>query len=129
MTIRVVGPIMQEARVIAGASAERRVAAIDERLRQDPRRIRFAGLFDTDGQRIAGNVESVPATLEPDDSVHDATLVRIDGTGREQQTVRAAARRLANGEILVIGRNVDEVIELAEIVRRVLVLGLLPALC
>jgi hypothetical protein len=42
-------------RVIAAESPEQRLALIDDRLRQDPRRIRLAGLFGADGHRIAGN--------------------------------------------------------------------------
>jgi signal transduction histidine kinase len=129
MTARIDATILQEVRVMAADLPEQRLMAIDERLRQDPRRIRSAGLFDTDGRRIAGNVEAMPSTLPTDDLVHDTTLVRIDSTGREQQTVRAAARRLQNGEVLVIGRNADEVRQMAEIVGQVLWLGLLPALC
>jgi hypothetical protein len=35
---------------------------------------------------------------------------------------------LTNGNVLVIGRNVDEILEIAEIVGLTLALGLLPAL-
>jgi signal transduction histidine kinase len=128
MTARIDATILQEIRVIGDDAPRQRLAAIDERLRQDPRRVRLGGLFDSDGQRLAGNIERVPAMLPADELVHDARLVRIDSAGREEQTVRATARRLPNGDVLVIGRNVDELRELAEIVRRVLVLGLLPAL-
>jgi signal transduction histidine kinase len=43
--------------------------------------------------------------------------------------VRAVARLLPNDELLVIGRDVDELGEISEIVGRALALGLLPALC
>src|SRR5262249_7492280 len=56
------------------------------------------------------------------------SVVRIDGQGREEQTARAVARQLQSGEILVIGRNVDELSELARIVERALEFGLIPAL-
>src|SRR5262245_4058329 len=128
MTARIDATIQQEVRVIGDDAPRQRLAAIDERLRQDPRRVRLGGLFDSDGQRLAGNIERIPAMLPTDESVHDARLVRIDSTGREEQTVRATARLLPNGDVLVIGRNVDELREIAEIVRRVLLLGLLPVL-
>ena len=51
----------------------------------------------------------------------------LDDGGREMQKVRLAARPLPSGEILVIGRNIDEITEIAEIVVRALALGLLPA--
>jgi len=43
------------------------------------------------------------------------------------QKVRVAARSLPNGNRLVIGRNIDEITEIAQIVMRALALGLLPA--
>ncbi len=44
------------------------------------------------------------------------------------QTVRAIARRMPNGDVLVIGRNVDEAREISHVVGQALALGLLPAL-
>jgi signal transduction histidine kinase len=54
-------------------------------------------------------------------------VTRIDGGAREMQRVRLAMHPLPSGEILMIGRNVDEIAEVAEIVGRALGLGLLPA--
>lgn len=56
-------------------------------------------------------------------------VVRIDATGRERQSIRAVARRLPDADLLVLGRNIDEIGEMAEIVGRALTLGALPALC
>src|SRR5216683_6911977 len=52
--------LTEEVRVFAANRPEQRLAEIDDRLRKDPRRIKIAGLFGADGQRIAGNVESLP---------------------------------------------------------------------
>ena len=41
--------------------------------------------------------------------------------------MRLATRSLPSGESLVIGRNIDEITEIAQIVVRALALGLLPA--
>jgi len=129
MTARVDGTITRDADAIARDVPERSHEAIDERLRQDPRRIRLAGLFGADGRRIAGNLESLPDPLRVDGDPQNVSVVRIDTRGREEQTVRAVARRLRSGEILVLGRNVDELSEIAAIVERALVMGLIPALC
>ena len=43
--------------------------------------------------------------------------------------VRAVARRLDHGDVLVIGRNVDETREISSVVGQALALGLLPAFC
>src|SRR5437879_1063059 len=98
--------------------------AIDDRLRQDPRHIKLAGLFGPDGHRIAGNLERMPRSLKIDAPVQNAAVIRIDQNGPEEMTVRAIARRLPNGNVLVIARNIDELKELAEVVARALMLGL-----
>ena len=129
VTARVDGTIARDADVMARDAPDRWHEAIEERLRQDPRRIRLAGLFAADGARITGNLESLPDQLVVDSAPQTVSVVRIDTRGREAQTVRAVARRLRTGEILVIGRNVDELSEIAAIVERALVMGLIPALC
>ena len=101
---------------------------LEDHLRFDPRRVKLGGLFAPDGRRIAGNVERLPAALAADRSARTVPLVRVDALGQEQQTARGAARRLADGEILLIARNVDELAGVGDIVERVLALGLLPAL-
>src|ERR1700720_2621036 len=58
--------LAEELRVFAANTPEQRLAEIDDRLRKDPRRIKVAGLFGADGQRIAGNLESLPPGLAPD---------------------------------------------------------------
>src|SRR5580658_7926719 len=57
--------ITGELRIIAAETPERRLEHIDNRLRDDPRRIRIVGLFGANGHRIAGNIESLPPGLTP----------------------------------------------------------------
>jgi len=113
--------------VFADLSPERRLDAIDEHLKQDPGRVQLAGLFGPNGRRIAGNLESLPPDLKTNSAVQSAVVDRIDESGREKQTVRLIARSLPNGDLLLIGRNVEEVGEIAGVVGRALVLGLIPA--
>src|SRR3982075_3125571 len=116
--------LTEESLAIAGDPADRQLNAIDDRLSEDPRRIKLAGLFGSDGHRIVGNLESLPHGLKIDASVQNATTVRIDQNSPKEMTVRAIARRLPNGNVLVIARNIDELKELAEVVARALILGL-----
>jgi signal transduction histidine kinase len=118
--------LADELRVFAANTSEQRLAEIDDRLRKDPRRIKVAGLFGADGHRIAGNLESPPSGLAPDVPA-DAVVVRVDSGSRKMQKVRLAGHPLPSGEVLVIGRNIDEIAEIAEIVGWALALGLLPA--
>jgi signal transduction histidine kinase len=111
--------------VVAQLSPERRLDAIDEHLKLDPGRVRLAGLFASTGRRIAGNLENLPPDLRIDNTFQSALVDRSDESGREKQEVRLIARSLPNGDVLVIGRNVDEVAEIARVVGATLALGLL----
>ncbi len=112
---------------IAGLSPERRLEAIDEKLRQDPRGVQLAAIFAAEGHRITGNIESLPPSLRIDGPAQAAQIVKTNGKGREHQIVRAIARRMRNGDVLVLGRNVDEAREISHVVGEALGLGLLPA--
>jgi signal transduction histidine kinase len=129
MIARVDSLITQDIGLIASESSAQRLEAIEERLRQDPRRVRLAGLFGADRRPIAGNLEVLPPDLQIDSVVHSVNVVRLDNRGREQQTIRAVARSLSDGGVVVLGRNIDEFAEIGTIVERALVLGLIPALC
>jgi signal transduction histidine kinase len=120
--------LSEESLAIAADSQDRQLNAIDDRLRQDPRRIKLAGLFGRDGHRIAGNLAGLPQGLKVDAPVQSAAAIRLDPNGPEQMTVRAVARTLPNGNVLVIARNIDELKQLAEVVARALMLGLPLAL-
>ncbi len=133
VTANIDGAIMEEAHLVAGdpptVAYQDVLAAIARRLRDDPRRIKLAGLFGPDGERIAGNVEALPADLPLDGGAHATSVMRIATSGREAQVVRAVGIRLTSGDILVIGRDAQEVRQTGAIVGRALALGLLPATC
>src|ERR1700716_3888421 len=114
---------------MAGLSPERRLEAIDEKLRQDPRGVQVAAIFAADGHRITGNLESLPPHLRIDAPAHGTDVIRRDRGAGENQTVRAIARRMRNGDVLVLGRNVDEAGEISHVVGQALALGLLPGFC
>jgi signal transduction histidine kinase len=118
--------ITGELHIIAADGPGRLLDHIDNRLRDDPRRVRLAGLFGVDGNRIAGNMASLPPGLTPDIPAN-AVVIRVDNRGRETEKARLVTERLPDGEVLAIGRNVDDIGEIADIVRQVLTLGLLPA--
>jgi len=120
--------LTEECLSIAADPPDHQLDAIDDRLRQDPRRIKLAGLFGSDGHRIAGNLESLPHGLRIDAPVQTAAAVRIERNDRETMNVRAIARRLPNGNVVVIAGNIDELTQLAEIVARAVLLGLPLAL-
>jgi signal transduction histidine kinase len=118
--------LVEELQVFASNAPAQLLQEIEDRLRKDPQRIKIAGLFGADGSRIAGNIEALPPDLTPNIPTN-AAVVRLDRGGREVQQVRLAERSLSSGETLVIGRQIDEITEIAQIVVRTLALGLLPA--
>jgi signal transduction histidine kinase len=120
--------IVEAAHLLAASSREDMLESIDHRLRDDPRRVRLAALFGPDGKRLAGNVETLPAELPLDGKAHGTALMRIDVGGYEAQTARVAAVRLATGDVVVVGRDADELRQIADTVGRGVALELLPAL-
>lgn len=108
---------------------EQRLQALQQHLSGDPRRVKLAGLFDAQGNRILGNVESLPRDLKADAPGLQLSVTRIDAVGREQQTALVVARKLDNGQTLIVGRNTDELSEVERTVERAVAWGLIPALC
>jgi len=127
LTMRADRVIALQMGIFADLSPAQRLDAINEGLRQDPAGVRLVGLFGSHGDRIAGNVERQPPDLKIDGTARDAVVDRIDGSGREKQAVRLIARSVPDGNVLVIGRNADEIEEIARVVGRALALGLIPA--
>jgi len=127
LTMRSDRVIASQIDFFARLSPERSLDAIDDYLKQDPGSLRLGGLFGPDGRRIAGNLEHLPPNLKVDNLVQEAVIDRAIGSGQEEQAVRLIARRLPNGYMLVIGRNVDDVAEIAHVVGGALALGLLSA--
>jgi signal transduction histidine kinase len=127
LTIRSDHVVTAQMAGLAELPPEQRLNAINERLKEDPRGVQLAGIFAADGHRITGNLESLPSDLRIDFPAQRADIIRIDRAGREHQVIRAIARRMRNGEVLIIGRNVDEANEISHVVGEALLLGLLPA--
>jgi signal transduction histidine kinase len=124
MLARMDAAIVEESLVIAADAPDRQLNAIEDRLSEDPRRIKLAGLFGADGHRIAGNLESLPQGLAVNATVQSAQVVRVDQRGHEAMDVRAIARSLPNGNVLVIARHNGELKQLAAVVARALLVAL-----
>jgi signal transduction histidine kinase len=121
--------IAQQLNFMAALPRDRRVDAISDHLGQDSRGVQYAGLFDAAGYRLAGNLEKVPQGFEADGTAQAARVARVGESPGGDPSIRAVGRRLENGDILVMGRNVDETREISSVVGQALALGLLPALC
>ena len=121
--------VTAQAGYFAGLPRDRLVSALDDHLGQDSRGVQFSGVFDANGKRIAGNVAEWPAELKVGAPAESVALARIDGNDAATRSVRTVARRLDNGDLLIVGRNVDETAELARAIGAAFAVGLLPAFC
>jgi signal transduction histidine kinase len=129
LTVRSDAVITSHIDGLVGLSPELRQAAINERLKQDPREVQIAAIFDADGHRVTGNLDTMPPGLTIDGRAQSAVIPKDSSKGNKRRVVRAIARRLPNGNVLVVGRDVDEAGEIAMVVGQAMALGLLPAFC
>ncbi|MGY4368518.1 methyl-accepting chemotaxis protein [Bradyrhizobium sp. LB1.3] len=127
LTVRSDRVIATRLGVLVDFPPAQRLDAINVDLKLDPARVRLTGLFESNGRRIAGNLESLPPDLKIDETIQGAVVDRIVENGRVKQAVRLIARSVPNGDVLVIGRNADDVEEITRIVGRALALGLVSA--
>jgi signal transduction histidine kinase len=116
----------EEANRIASLAPDRVLEEINRDLDRDPLRTKLVGLFDSAGNRIAGNIESLPPGSDRD---ADTAIIRVDAQGREQTSVRLVARRLADNNTLLVARDYAGLTGFAGTLSRSLALGLIPALC
>ncbi|HVI88982.1 MAG TPA: HAMP domain-containing sensor histidine kinase [Dongiaceae bacterium] len=115
--------ITTESAMLAAATDEARSDALATRAQYDPHKSKLGGVFAADGKGRIGNIVALPPALSIDGPAQEAHLVRADKEGQRNLRVRAIARRLQNGDVLVIGRNVDEMVEIEEITIRSLAIG------
>ncbi|HEY4918500.1 MAG TPA: ATP-binding protein [Xanthobacteraceae bacterium] len=127
LTVRSDEVVTKQAEVLARADAHELIDTVNLLPRQNPRRVEHAGLFAADGRRMAGDIAGIPPGLALD-GIAQAAMILAGLDTPVAQAVRAAGRRLPGGEVLVIGRNVDEIVEISAIVGETLAAGLLPAL-
>ncbi len=119
--------IVRDAAHMAEAPRATLEQAVQTRILGDLHRITFAGLFDQAGSRVDGNLASMPEGLIPDGLAHEVEGISLLDGSRTAQPMRAVARRLDDGTVLVIGRNIEELQKLRELVLRALGLGVAPA--
>ncbi len=99
---------------------------IAQSLQADPRRRKAFGLFDPAGRMLTGNVPVLPTPLPDPDDVSEIEVLTIRQNRTDRITVRAIAKRLANGDILFLGLVVDELQEIRAIITRAMALAVVP---
>ena len=103
-------------------------ADVNTRYARDLHREGFAGLYTGTGQFLAGDLADYPADLPRDERAHRVLMRHGNAETGAAEKVRALARVLADGRVLVVGRSERDVDKMHALVLRALALGLLPAL-
>ena len=120
--------IMNQLNVISLLHNQRLTEAIEAHLKPDSRGVLFAGLFAADGGRLAGNIAKMPPDLKTGTPAQGVQITAIRPAGLENVVIQAVARQRPDGEVLVIGRLVDETKGIAHVIGQALALGLVFAL-
>jgi len=95
----------------------------------DLRKSNLYGLFAPDGQELSGNMKTNPLAAITDEKIHQFSYgeSRSFGSTTEAQETsglaRAIARRLSNGDILVVGRDFTQMMEIKNIIMRALIIS------
>jgi signal transduction histidine kinase len=79
-------------------------------------RTSLSALFSADGARITGNLRTLPKGLAP-----GGRPIETAATPEFAASARLLARRLPSGEILVVGRDIDQLREIRRIIASALI--------
>ena len=125
-TNRIMAFLERQAEVLAQASFEQINQSIQGHVYNDVHRLTVSGLFEPDGAVLQGNLKAVPVDLAIDGAARRINRPEIRGDAKPLEPMIVVARRLSDGRILVIGRNIEELGNLEETVGRALKLGVVP---
>lgn len=98
---------------------------VASRLDDADRIITDVGLFSPNGSLITGNIATLPRGLALDSRVYGGHLTI--GGGLPAKVARIAGKRLADGRILVVGRDIADVEHIQATLVRAFLLCLVPA--
>ena len=102
--------------------------AVGDRNNGDLHRTGYAALFDPAGVLLIGNLEQFPAGLATDGRPHTAWALRGSLPRPAPDQARLVACPTLAGDLLVLGRDLDDLAYTRALVTRAIVLGLLPAM-
>ncbi|MHC1479643.1 sensor histidine kinase [Frateuria aurantia] len=121
--------LVQQIRYLGSLDRQRMLTSLHDYVALETREFNSWGLFDSGGHPLYGNVDRLPGEIEVDGPVHAfSTDRRIHvwyGPGIE---VRAIARRLDDGDILLLARDTSMISRVGAIIHNALWWGLLLTL-
>ncbi len=116
LTRRVDGILDTEARGLARSPRPGLRERVTQELAVNGDKTNIFALFAPDGSWIAGNLPALPAAVRVDDAP-----VEIPPTRSFPVSARIIARRMPSGDVLVVGRDVSQLIEMRAIVASALI--------
>ncbi len=99
---------------------------MERRLYNDVHRLTVSGLFEENGDYLAGDLKHIPSLLPADGSARRIDSYELADNSTAAESAIFVARAMPDGRILVIGRNVQELANLQEAVGEALKLGVVP---
>mgnify|MGYP004703839339 CR=1 FL=1 len=121
--------LRHQVRYLANLDRQRMLTSLDDYVALQSREFNSWGLFDSGGHPLYGNVGRLPGEIEVDGPVHsfstDNHIHVWYGPGIE---VRAIARRLNDGDILLLAHDTSVISRVGEIIHDALWWGLLLTL-
>jgi signal transduction histidine kinase len=119
--------LMSEENRLATKTVADMVAAVGQRRTEGIHRLTVLALFSASGSPIAGNLARIPKHLPLDGQPYSVKVVTLGTVDDHKALVRTTAYRVSGGDILVVGRSLDELVELRQAVARALLVGVIPA--
>jgi signal transduction histidine kinase len=116
LTRRVDGILATEAHALAAAPAPQLQQRIGDALTLNGDRTNVFALFSATGAREVGNLPALPPALQS-----DGPPLEIAPTSMFPAPARLVARRLPSGEVLVVGRDVNQLQEIRAIIASALI--------
>jgi signal transduction histidine kinase len=126
-TRRILNFVAVEDSIVSQAPTDEIIRTVQALFTNEFHAMTIAALFDASGQLISGNLSHVPQALPADGRAREVEL-REQGPDDAPRMVIAAASRLADGKMLVLGRGESVVTSLAWIVAGALILGIISAI-
>lgn len=117
MTHRVDQILVLEKIRFAEVRLDRLPDEVDKSIQRDLRHIYFYGLFASDGHLITGNVPRLPQDVPVGGSIYEINLL-ANNIQAQPLPARVLVTGLGSGNFLLIGHDVQQLIEFGELMKR-----------
>ncbi len=107
--------VLEQARFMR-VPPERMDDEIVKSIQRDQRHVYFYALFAADGHLVAGNVPRQPADIPADGRIYEDQQLAV-GVHQLRLSARVLLTRLDSGNVLLVGHDVQQLIEFGEIMR------------